>query len=365
MYSKLKVLLLLAEFPFWRAARHLSYSAQLGVEDGLRATGVRCVTITSPWLPRALGLFRKHTFDQVWVVARLDVFDETSIGRIAELAPVRLAMLADSLEYSPEEYFLSPTLKSRRVEKRLEVMTHVLACDEKDVETIYERHGIPALWWPQAVPERFISDDVPSPTRDAAVFYGASYGLRREWLRHPDLKGILVHPRSPESGTIYPLLFNALHLPLTRPFHFLAPVRERAVTAYLSQLRRLRERSFAGWLKALQTGRAVVNLPHLVKTYAGRVVEEMAAGRPVISWEIPGRPQNKALFENEREILLFSTDDLSQLVSQLTRLLSDRHLSHQIVVNARKKLRYLHTSEIRARQILCWVINGRMPNYWS
>jgi hypothetical protein len=36
MYSNLKVLLLLAGF-LWRAARHLSYSAQLGVEDGLRA----------------------------------------------------------------------------------------------------------------------------------------------------------------------------------------------------------------------------------------------------------------------------------------------------------------------------------------
>src|SRR5437773_11560890 len=118
MYSKLKVLLLLAEFPFWRAARHLSYSAQLGVEDGLRATGVRCVTITSPWLPRALGLFRKHTFDQVWVVARLDVFDETSIGRIADLALVRLSMPSDYLEYSPEEYSSSPMLKTRPVAKR-------------------------------------------------------------------------------------------------------------------------------------------------------------------------------------------------------------------------------------------------------
>src|SRR5216117_655582 len=149
MYSKLKVLLLLTEFPFWRAARHLSYSAQLGIEDGLRANGVNCLTtITSLWLPQALPLVSKERFDQVWVAGRLDLFDEKSLERIASIAPVRLAMLSDSLEYTAEEYLVSPSLKTRKraVEKRLRWMTHILSCDEKDVEEFGAGGGTPALW---------------------------------------------------------------------------------------------------------------------------------------------------------------------------------------------------------------------------
>src|SRR5215813_4866737 len=98
MYSNLKVLLLLAEFPFWRSARHLSYSAQLGIEEGLRANDVQYFTVTSLWFPQVVDLCAKRKFDQVWVVGRPDVFDEASIERLSTIAPVRLAFLADSLE---------------------------------------------------------------------------------------------------------------------------------------------------------------------------------------------------------------------------------------------------------------------------
>ena len=89
----------------------------------------------------------------------------------------------------------------------------------------------------------------------------------------------------------------------------------------------------------------------------------MAAGRPVISWEIPGRPLNKALFEDEREILLYPENDPHQLASHLKRILTDRDLSQRIVLNARKKIRRFHTSEIRVRQILDWINNGQVPAY--
>jgi hypothetical protein len=365
MYSKLRVLLLLTEFPFWRAARHLSYSAQLGIEDGLRANGVNCFTVTSPWFPEIAESLVQQRFDQLWLVGRPDVFDEASVERMAGVAPVRLAMLADSLEYSDEEYRISPTLREREptIEKRLQWMTHVLSCDERDVETINVRGVKPALWWPQAVPERFISDDGPGPSRDTAVFYGACYGRRREWLRRSDLKRLLSHPKSPESGTIYPLLFNALHLRFLGPLRFIFGGRKSGLDAYLARLRHIRMHCFENWLAALQTGRAVVNLPHLVKTYAGRVVEGMAAGRAVISWEIPDRPCNKALFEDGKEILLFPNDDPDRLAAQLERLFRDDDLSRRLVGNARKTIRQFHTSEIRVRQILDWLTDGRMPRY--
>src|SRR2546427_4149394 len=366
MYSKLKVLLLLAEFPFWRAARHLSYSAQLGIEDGLRGNGVNCFTVTSLWLPQALPLFTKHKFDQVWFVGRLDRFDEVSLERIAAIAPVRLAMLADSLQYTDEEYLVSPSLKTRKqiIEKRLHWMTHILACDERDVEAINSRGRTPALWWPQAVPERFISDNVQPPSLDIGVFYGASYGVRREWLHRSDLQPLLKHPRSPETGTIYPVLFSALHVPIVLRRFLRSPIQEGQIDVYLLRLRQIRVHCFENWLKALRSGAAVVNLPHLVKTYAGRVVEGMASGRPVISWEIPERPRNKALFEDGQEILLFRHGDPNQLTGQLERVLHDRDLTQRIVVNARQKLRRFHTSEIRVRQILDWITGSRTPQYF-
>jgi len=365
MYAKLKVLLLLAEFPFWRAARHLSYSVQLGIEDGLHANEVQCLTVTSPWLPKVLELWGTRKFDQVWLAGRLDLFDEVSLQRLFTMAPVRLVMLAESLEYSAEEYRVSPTLKNRKriVERRLQYMTHALACDEKDVAQINAEGKASAIWWPQAVPARFISETGGSPSLNCGVFCGACYGVRREWLGRPDLKPVLTRSKSPETGTMYPFLFNALHLPFIRPFRFALPIKEQLLARYLSRLRYIRERCFEGWLKGLQTGCAVVNLPHLVKTYAGRVVEGMAAGRPVISWEIPGRPLNKALFEDEREILLYPENDPHQLASHLKRILTDRDLSQRIVLNARKKIRRFHTSEIRVRQILDWITNGQVPAY--
>jgi len=43
--------------------------------------------------------------------------------------------------------------------------------------------------------------------------------------------------------------------------------------------------------------------------------------------------------------------------------LTDRELSQRIVLNARKKIRRFHTSEIRVRQILDWITNGQVPAY--
>src|SRR5438046_10747990 len=133
------------------------------------------------------------------------------------------------------------------------------------------------------------------------------------------------------------------------------PVRPGTLHAYLARLRHIRECCFASWLKALQTGQAVVNLPHLVKAYSGRVVEGMAAGRPVLSWEIPERPRNRALFEDGKEILLFPNNDPHRLAGELERVFQDRNLAQRLVTNARKKLRKFHTSELRVRQILDWV----------
>jgi glycosyltransferase involved in cell wall biosynthesis len=353
MYSRLRVLLLLNEFRTWYIARHLSYAAQLGIEDGLRANGVDCVTITSPWLPQALDFFRGKQFDQVWIAGRLDVLPEPALDRLAAMAPVRLGLLGESLEYSEEECRVAPMLRNRKqtTQSRFQYLTHLAACDEKDADSLNASGIIPAIWWPQAVPERFISENVVGPSIKQAVFYGNRYGPRRHWFEHEELKPFLTHRGSPELTTVYPWLFTALHLAVTPPLGWVLPRTEQSLGVYLSRLRTVRVHCFELWLKGLQAAGAVVNLPHFVKTYAGRVVEAMAAGSPVISWEIPDRPRNRQLFEDGREILLFRNDP-HHLADQIDRVLRDRELANRLSANAREKIRGLHTAEIRIKQIL-------------
>lgn len=361
----MKVLLVVNELRTWYIARHVSYAAQLGIEEALSANGVECLTLTTPWLASMLDGLGGKRFDQIWIAGRLDLFDESILARLAELAPIRLAMVSESAEYTPEECAISPGLKKRKLlfGTRLQYFTHIAACDEKDAQEIDAGRGLPAIWWPQSIPARFITERARPPRLNVAVFCGNPYALRREYLRDPELKQLLTYVQSSEWRTADPLLFTALHLTAIWPASAVFPMHEQRNDAYLRRLRAIRRRCFQRWLETLQTGRAVVNLPHFVKTYAGRVVEGMAAGRPVISWEIPDRPQNKALFEDEREILLFPKENGKQLAEQIKRLLRDEELSRKIAAGALNKLRRFHTSEIRVRQILDWLANGCTPRY--
>ncbi|MBI3611408.1 MAG: glycosyltransferase family 1 protein [Nitrospirae bacterium] len=377
-FSKLRVLFIGLEYHTWYYARHLSYCAQLGLEEGLQASGVDYFTITMPWLGRARELLEGKRFDQVWIeLIPTGLFelvhralDKALYEWIAELAPIRVGFLTESMEYSPEEYVFSPTHPLRgmamrkrrsRLEKRIQYMTHVVACDEKDADDLAARGPAQAMWWPQAVPERFICEKVPTMPKSCAIFGGALYGERARWLERPDLKGMLVHPPPPER---YPFLFDALHMISYGSVKSRLPGYRALHSRYLHTLRRIRQECFADWLKGLQTGSAVVNLPHFVKSYAGRVVEGMAAGRPVISWEIPDRPQNRALFEDGKEILLFDKNDPAQLAVQIRRLLSDSDFGRRIAMNARRKLKQFHAIEKRVRQILDWVATGDKPTYF-
>ncbi len=83
----------------------------------------------------------------------------------------------------------------------------------------------------------------------------------------------------------------------------------------------------------------------------------------MISWEIPGRPRNKALFEDDEQILLYSKNDPSQLAAHIRRILAEPDFAQRIAENARRKLLSFHTMEKRVQQILDWVETGRVPTY--
>jgi spore maturation protein CgeB len=183
-------------------------------------------------------------------------------------------------------------------------------------------------------------------------------------LEEPRLRGLLARHPSPPVEYLYELGFNSLPghryglRRLVKQPHYPARL---VYPIYLALLRRIRRSGFRMWQqRVLQQGIAVVNLPHLVKGYSGRVIEGMAAGRPVISWEIPDRPYNTALFADGKEILLYNTP--AQLADHIAHLRAEPAFGAAIAANARRQVQAWHTTEKRVQQILRWVATGATPS---
>lgn len=360
----MRILLIALEFNTWRSARHLSYCAQLAFEEGLESHGIEYFTITTPWLGRIREILNGRQFDQVWVELVHSNFNENLLDWISQLAPIRIGFILESLNYSTEEKTFLPLLKERKivVARKIKYMTHVVACDENDVDDL-NNTSVQTFWWPQAVPLRFIGTTSSKKSNKYATFSGALYGNRASFLNHPALQNLLMRQPSSEKGTYYPALFNLLHGGVLLFSKTSFPINNKSYSNYLRFLRYIRQNCFSLWLNTIQSGCAVVNLPHFVKTYPGRVVEAMAAERPVISWEIPNRPKNKALFHDNHEILFFDKNNPQQLAVQIRRIQSDHNFSQRITQNALKKIKAFHTIEKRVEQIIKWIKNGQQPYY--
>ncbi|MGZ8373780.1 MAG: glycosyltransferase [Nitrospira sp.] len=368
-----KILLVQLEFGTWAQAKAWSYLGNFSVEDGLRANGCDCVTLpalsgvpdSSPlsWLHHAKQLLAGQRFDQVWVWLVHNRYSDAFLEWVAELAPVRVGLIMESLEYGEEDCRRWPQLRDRAafVNGQIRHMTHVLAADERDANVFNQSGLVQALFWPSAVPSQFITEIIERPSRREVAFYGELYGERKAWLAMPGLKDLLIHPPSAEAATEFPQLFNTLHQQMAERFQSGWRPNPAALTEYVELWRRLREVIFANWLASLKTWSAIVNLPSLFQSYAGRVVEAMAAGRPVISWEIPNRPRTHQLFEDGREILLYPKDRPAGLKEHVERISHDVTYARDIATGARAALLRSHTAEARARQWLDWIKTGQ-PN---
>ena len=368
---KPKILLVQLEFGTWNRARAWSYLGHFAVEDGLRANGCECVTIpalcdipdTSPlsWLHHAKDLLTGRRFDQIWVWLVHNRYSDAFLGWLAELAPVRVGLIMESLRYSEEEYRRWPHLRERAgfVERQVRYMTHVLTADEHDADIFNQAGSVQAVFWPSAVPSRFITATIERSPRRESAFYGELYGERKAWLTMPGLKDVLIHPPSAEADTRFPQFFNALHQQMSDRLQSGWRPDPAALTEYVDVWRRLREAIFTNWLASLKPWSGIVNLPSLFQSYAGRVVEAMAAGRPVISWKIPDRPRTQDLFEEGREILLYPKDHPSVLKEHVERVGRDADYAGNIAAAARVKLLQSHTAEARARQWLDWIETGQ------
>lgn len=308
--------------------------------------------------------FGTRRFDQIWFNDLIHIKrDDDWYSWLSCLAPVRIGFLIESLDYSPEEMTFMDDLKTRKmhVKNRIKHMTHVVACDEIDAFEINQEPGrIRAMWSPFSVPKWAIQINNTESSSDKAVFMGSLYGNRKKWVEDPLLASALARAKSHEDSSIYPISFDVL-----RRSSVVWPGRTSDFVndIYMRALIHIRKKNYTLYLRSLSSGRAIVNFPHFVKTYSPRVVEGIGTGRPVISWEIPDRPLNKSLFEDEREILLYSMDNVEQLHSQIQRVLKDGAFGRAVSLQALKKLNAFHTNEKRVEHILKWLECGEVPSY--
>lgn len=371
----MKALLLQLEFPNWKTARPWTYGASFAVADGLAANGVTCLTVpiipdaaaSSPdsWLSHARRILAGQRFDQVWIWLVHASLDARILEWVAELAPVRIGFFMESLRYEEEDYRWAPDLRSRQIafQRQLAHLTHALLVDERDVAELTALGTTPALWCPGLVPRRFIADPSPEPRHNRAVFHGNVYGDRAQWIEHPLLRDRLTFAKNPAEYTPNQRRFDELQSIASERVRHLPLVTAVDLERYVQALHTVREAEFLEWLCGLADWAGIVNLPGLTRCFGGRVYEAMAAGRPVISWRIPDRPRVNALFEDDREILLFSHDDPSALAHQIDRILADKQFAKSIGTQGQRKLLAYHTAERRTKDILQWLDTGKEPDY--
>lgn len=371
----IKVLFIPLEFSKWQQARSWGYQANLGFEEGFTANGITFLTVPalkefSPsdpasWLSHLKVICSGKQFEQVWIEVVHNNLDDTILSYITTLAPVRLAIIGESLKYPEEVYVQAPHLKNRQTEvvHRLKYMTHALACDERDAEWLNRRDTVKALWWVLDIPKRVIGAQTLPVTHTGALFSGALYGEREKWLNHTSLKGLLAQQQPLEEEAQLPELFDLANTQVIDILRSGYPFQEKLLTQHVELLRNIRRQSYALWLKGLEVGSSVVNLPSFFHGYASRVYDGMAAGRPVISWEISDRPRTRALFEDGKEILLFSKDDPEQLGRHILRIQQEPEFAKYLSTNARNKILAYHTTEKRLCQIIKWIETGEEPNY--
>ncbi len=368
-----RILLLQLEFPTWKQARAWTYPACFGVADGLRASGVECVILpliadapysSATWLAHMKRLVDGQRFDQVWVWLVHAPLDDAIVQWLSELAPIRVGIIMESLQYSEDDYAWAPHLRARQgfVEQQVRALTHVLVPDECDVERTAARTGVPALWWPPMVPERFLSTASNPAVHRVGVFHGVPYGPREQWLHHPALKSCLTFAR-PSSPTMFQQLFDRLQQSAIQRLTTPAGMPAGELTHYTNMLHEVREGEFREWMNQLPQWAAIVNLPSLAKFFGGRVFEGIAAGRPVVSYAVPEHPMNNGLFVEGEEILYFSPGRPESLAEVLDRLLADDTLAKQLARNAQRKLRAYHTSARRLADTLTWIESGTKPVY--
>jgi len=330
------------EFNLWRSAKKMAYPMGIGMAEGFAANDIEHVTIPlmyhdDLWLKYIRDLTSGIQFDAVWLEVVHSNISPDTLNYIASLAPIRVGFLLESLTINPDEFKANPVGTQRRIDnlnQKLPYLTHMIVCDNRDANKL----NISTMVYTASIPERLIK--YPSGTENSALFCGTVYGDRPNWLNSlGDL--LIVNPRSAEDESVFPYKFEQL---LNRTYL------RSDYTYFFENWFSIRRSVYDIWINHLHhlSGCAMVNLPHRTQVLSGRVIENMAAGKPVISPLMNNAVDE--LFENGKEILYYS--DLQELRSHIKTLQFHKDLRFSLAEAARINLLTNHTSEVRVRQIL-------------
>jgi hypothetical protein len=371
-----KILFVMLEFPLWEQARFWGYNGHFGIVEGLTEAGAKVTVLPAMfgrkssdrlgWLARAKELFAHEKFDQVWISLVHAHFDPAFLEWLATMAPVRVGVLTESLQYTQPEIDQNSALatRSQLVHQQLSRLTHVICVDEVDADQLPGSAKMPALWIPGTVPARNVFKDYVVPTSLRAVFVGSLYSAeRRHFATHPGLKEVMDIGQSPEDATDIPLRFNRLNALVAQTLARSPAVPLGVMREHAGLLHALRRESMDLWMKSLNSWLALVNLPTFSKCFSGRVTETIGMGIPVIAFNIPHRPRNNSLYEAGREILFYDRDRPEQLMGHIRDLQQNPGRARDIALAAREKVLRLHTQEVRMRHVLTWLADGSVPSF--
>lgn len=374
MANKLRILIIHLEFGRWRQARSWSYHAQLGFSEGMAPNGVDSLVLLNPyggcppnrsWQDTARKIIAGRKFDQVWMEVVHSNYDAEFLAFVSGLARVRVAILCESMLYGEDVLMAAPHLRERwaDVKGKLRYFTHVLAYDEEDVGLVERECGLPAMWLVLGMPQWSVISEVDIPVFDTAVFSGPVYGDRDKFLRNDDLAEYMLHLPPLENETSWPSYFDHVNRSFGAMLRFCPLVAVKINGSYLKAIWEIRKKLHQYWIDGLRRGVAVVQLPHFVSAFPGRIFEGMAAGRPVITMALQNRPRTMRLFEAEKEILFYRTSE--ELIDRIKLVRDDKARASEIAANATKKLKTFYSVELRVKQVLEWLETGKEPRYYE
>ncbi len=340
----MSILYLPLEFASWHSAKKMSYPLSVGMLEGLEGNGEECLTLPVLYhegidFKLIKSIVGDRKFSQIWLEVVHSKLQPELLEWLTDVAPIRVGFVVESLTILPDEFENNREGTQRRVdnlEQKLPYLTHMLVTDDRDID----KFDIPTMLCVASVPDRLVQ--TPAPTSGNCVFYGTPYGERAEWIEQlGDI--VTVNPPSPDSSATitsrHEMIFgNVLFAEYADFFGSWYEARRNAYEVWM-------------WHLNSMEGCAIINLPHRTNVLSSRVIEGMAAGKPVIS---PRMHNNiDYLFKEGKEILLYDTiDELKGHINTMSLSRVDRD---SIAKNARFAVLRDHTVEQRVAQIIDFI----------
>jgi len=334
----MKILYLPLEFNRFFSARKFPYPLGVGMIEGFRnieRTTIPATYHSDMWLEHTKDIIGDRTFDQVWLEVVHSQMSDQFLNWLTELAPIRVGFIVESLTIAKDEFVSNPTGTQRRVDntyQKLPYLTHCVVTDERDLVAC----NMPTMLGIASIPYRLIK--TPSGTADNAIFYGTLYGDRSNWIKN--LENMLnINPPSAEDQTPFPQWFDNLFTEYKDTY-----------SGWFERWYRIRQALYSIWIDHLYKlpGCCFLNPPHRTNVLSSRVIEGMAAGKPVLSPLMNNGVDD--LFKDCENILFYRNE--SELLDHLTHLKTNSNLRFTISESARFNLLENHTTEHRVKQIL-------------